>query len=551
MTLIHNRNFARLLPSTSFILGALMIVGMEFLSVTTPAHAAPELSAVAERRRVRNPIFVCPPELRPRVDFWLDIFTRYGKHQSVIHHREYPQAVFGVLDFRREAEELSPIALEKHRKQRIESAISQVVGIIKRIESGDEPSTEAERRVIEVMKRVPGRNKYARIIENPELIRSQTGIREKCAEAIQRSGLYLPEIERIFVREFGLPVELTRLPFIESSFDYRAYSSVGAAGIWQFMPKTGKQFLTINRLVDERRDPIIASYAAARYLQGGFEALGSWPLAITAYNHGRAGVARKVRDFGTSDIVKLIERPGDKPFGFASSNFYPEFLAALDVFDNPQQYFPEVKIPAPVEVDRIPLQIAMPITQVARKLDVSVAELRQVNFALADAVWDGRAAVPRGYVVKVPRGGATVLADLHEPELVAPRPPPPARQQYAAAYHRVRKGETLASIASRYGTSIAELKRINQISGDSIRIGQQLAVAESGMVREAEAPRRPGAQRVTYVVRSGDTLHGIAKRFGVSVAHIRELNRLQSAKIRVGQSLVMDPKRSSVGEQRP
>lgn len=550
MTLIHNRTFARLLPNTSLILGALIIVGAELLSVPSLAKAAPELSAVAERRRVRNPIFVCPPELRPRVDFWLDIFTRYGKHQSVIHHREYPQAVFGVLDFRREAEELSPIALEKHREQRIESAISQVVGIIKRIESGDEPSTEAERRVIEVMKRVPGRNKYARVIENPKLIRSQRGIREKCAEAIQRSGLYLPEIERIFVREFGLPVELTRLPFIESSFDYRAYSSVGAAGIWQFMPKTGRQFLTINRLVDERRDPIIASYAAARYLQGGFEALGSWPLAITAYNHGRAGVARKVRDFGTSDIVKLIERPGDRPFGFASSNFYPEFLAALDVFDDPHKYFPEVKIPAPVEVDRIPLQIAMPITQVARKLGVTVAELRQVNFALADAVWDGRAAVPRGYVVKVPRDGATVLADLHEPELVAPRPPPPARQQYAAAFHRVRKGETLASIASRYGTSISELKRINQISGDSIRVGQQLAVAESGMVRGAEAPRRPGAQRITYVVKSGDTLHGIAKRFGVSVAHIRELNRLQSAKIRVGQSLVMESKRG-VGEQRP
>ncbi|NDC39292.1 MAG: LysM peptidoglycan-binding domain-containing protein, partial [Proteobacteria bacterium] len=509
----------------------------------------PDGVVVGSRPRPRSAAFICPPELRPRVDFWIDIFTRYGKNHAVIHHREYPQAVFAVLDFTREAEEMPAAELEKFRKRMVEATIARARGIIRELAAGAAPSSPAERRVADAMKLVPGRNRYGAILEDPDLIRSQTGIREKGAEAVERSGKYLPEMERIFVREFGLPVELTRLPFIESSFDYRAYSSVGAAGIWQFMPRTGRQFLTINRLVDERRDPLVSTYAAARYLQGGYEALGSWPLAVTAYNHGRAGVARKVREYGTTDIVRLIERPGDKPFGFASSNFYPELLAALDVFDDPHRYFPEVRIASPVEVTRVPLQAAMPISQVARKVNVSVDELREVNLALADAIWSGRVAVPKGYQVRVPRQGGVTVARLSEPEIGAPEQPAKTGG-YAAAYHRVRKGETLTSIAKRYGTTAEQLASINSLNSLELRFGQQLVVAESGMTRQAAAPASTAPARIVYTIKSGDSLHSIAKRFGVSVAHIREVNRLESTTVKVGQTVVIQPSRTAANSKK-
>jgi membrane-bound lytic murein transglycosylase D len=126
------------------------------------------------------------------------------------------------------------------------------------------------------------------------------------ADAIRVSRHYLKAMEVIFRRE-GVPVELTRLPFIESSFDVQAYSKVGAAGIWQFMPSTGRLYnLRINPAFDERRDPLMASEAAARFLKANYEKLGSWPLAITAYNYGPAGLATAVNTLNTADIATII-----------------------------------------------------------------------------------------------------------------------------------------------------------------------------------------------------------------------------------------------------
>src|SRR5262245_20063059 len=135
-------------------------------------------------------------------------------------------------------------------------------------------------------------------------------------------------METIFERE-GLPVALTRLPLVESCFNVRAYSKVGAAGIWQFMPSTGRYYLRIDNAVDERRDPVTATVAAATHLKGNYEVLHSWPLAITAYNYCRAGMANAVSTVGSSDIVDIIQHYHGPAFKFASRNFYAEFLAAL------------------------------------------------------------------------------------------------------------------------------------------------------------------------------------------------------------------------------
>ena len=148
---------------------------------------------------------------------------------------------------------------------------------------------------------------------------------------------YFPEMERIFVAE-GLPPELTRLPLIESCFNLDAYSKVGATGVWQFMPGTGRLYMMVNGSVDERRDPIASTRAAARYLTNSYGRLGNWPLAITAYNHGPAGVARGVDETRSTDIVTLIRYYDGPGWGFSSRNFYAEFLAALDIEKHQEAY---------------------------------------------------------------------------------------------------------------------------------------------------------------------------------------------------------------------
>src|SRR5207302_759238 len=196
-------------------------------------------------------------------------------------------------------------------------------------------------------------------------LRAQRGLRERFAEGIRVSRRYLPEMERIF-REEGLPVELTRLPLIESCFNLHAYSKVGAAGIWQFMPATGRHFMRVDNLVDERRDPIASTRAAAQFLDRVHDMLGSWPLAITAYNHGPDGVARAVGEVGSSDIGRIVREYQGRAFGFASRNFYAEFLAALDVERDYQTYFGDLSVDAPLRMHERRLERALGIEAAAR-----------------------------------------------------------------------------------------------------------------------------------------------------------------------------------------
>jgi membrane-bound lytic murein transglycosylase D len=230
-------------------------------------------------------------------------------------------------------------------------------------------------------------------------------------------------MEQIFVSEYGLPKELTRLPFIESSFDYTAYSSVGAAGIWQFMPRTARSHhLRVGAQIDERRDPIKATRAAAEYLRSAYRSLGSWPLAITSYNHGVGGVRSKVSKAGTDDLAEIIEHPTERYFGFASSNFYPEFLAALEIFDDHKRYFPEIVVEPPLRVVSYPLRSAMSAAYVARQLGMPIEELREANYAILEPVWLGRAKIPAGYTLRVPVQYRERIDTLLKPEPVPERP---------------------------------------------------------------------------------------------------------------------------------
>ncbi|MFM1846880.1 MAG: hypothetical protein RL417_354 [Pseudomonadota bacterium] len=496
----------------------------------------------------RNTGFEVPLRLQPRVNFWIDIFTRYGKNHAVVHHRDYPQVIFGVFDFSQAAQELGPVALEKFRKTELKNFTAALSRDLEFLSTGAAPRSEVQRKLVEKMKIIPGGAKKYRETVKEDLIRSQTGIREKYIEAIERSGRYLPLIERIFVREYGLPIELTRLPFVESSFDYKAYSSVGAAGIWQFMPRTARLYMSVNNIVDERRDPVVASESAAKYLQAAYRRLGTWPLAVTSYNHGVGGVAKAVKKMGTTNISSIIEHAGDRPFGFASNNFFPSLLAALHVYENHRRYFPGLQIEPTIRFDSVRLNQAVSVGHVTKQLGISPDELRPLNYALSDSVWKGRHAIPRGYTLKVPPEYSVRLTNLRVPESRPVPAGPAASSVYGGTVYRVRKGDTLSGIAKRHGVSVAALMEMNGLSTPKVKQNQTLIVKQ----REGGAPLRvapparsepvqPVPERATvrrYRVKKGDTLWDIAGSFDISLQKLQRANPGVSD-LRPGQLVVI------------
>ena len=517
-----------------FLLLLAFFAGTEIFdsSILTNALAAPSKNptiGVSKAFRVSS-------KLRPRVDFWKDIFTRYGAAQMVVHHRDFPQIVFGVIDLSKEQARMSPRLFEKHRSKVSKSTIREIGKQLKLLSKGGGAKSAFQARMLEELKQ---RNLSPSVLSQwvrDDLIRTQTGIKERYAEAIKRAWRYMPVMERIFVDEFGLPKELTRLPFIESSFDYTAHSSVGAAGIWQFMPRTARVYkMAVGRYVDERRDPIKATRAAARYLKTAHEALGSWPLAIISYNHGVAGVRSKLKKAGNRDLESIIEYPKKRFFGFASTNFYPEFLAAVEVYNNHQYYFPDVKAVSPLEVVSYRMPRSASANSVVKSLGIPTEELREANYGLLDPVWRGRARIPAGYTFHIPaqykeRGEAVlrnfkVRGDTQSSGIV-----PVAYRMSDDGNYRVRRGDSLYTIARKFGTTTTALKRLNGLTSSRIYSGQNLRVSS-----KASSAKRLQYQKVR--VKKGDSLYTLARKYGTSIGALREINGLKSDNIRIGQTL--------------
>jgi membrane-bound lytic murein transglycosylase D len=465
--------------------------------------------------------------MRGRVQFWIDIFSRYGKHQAVIHHRMQPEIVFDVLDFQDKGEKWSEKQLARYRKAKEEELFKEIRSAVKLLSQGKPPRSRFEAHVEKQMQILgPGTKKYTDLLKN-DWIRSQRGIRERYREAVERSGRYMHILERIFVLEYGLPVELTRLPFVESSFDYKAYSSVGAAGIWQFMPATGRTYdLQVSRVVDERRDVAAATKAAARYLSDAYQKLGTWPLALTSYNHGVHGVLRKVTKLGTKNISSIVGRIDDQPFGFASQNFYPEFLAALEIYENPHHYFPGVNIQRPQELYRRKLTRTISASELTQRLGIAQESLQEVNYALHSNVWKGKYSIPAGYTLNVPIQFQHNLATLRLP-----------KDTYVSGQtYQVGRGDTLGKIALRFNSSVEELMSLNGLSSDLVRIGQRLVVSRA---KGESVTSAVTSGSHTYAVRSGDTLFSIARSHRTTVDSLKRANNLRSSSIYVGQKLAL------------
>src|SRR5262245_41124859 len=303
------------------------------LALAIPLLAAPAQSGAATS-------FPRPPELEHQVRFWRNVFTVYSQDQTVIHDTGYLDRIYTVIDFR-QYEQLgySKIDIENIRKDVTEGEIARIRDLLRRLAAGTPRSAlqPDDQRIYDLFKNDPDPYKFLNASDESR-VRPQRGIRERFYNGLRTARLYLPEMERIF-RDQGLPVELTRLPLIESCFDVSAYSKVGAGGGWMFMPATGRLYMEVSGSVDERRDPIASTRAAAQYLSRSYYRLGNWPLAITSYNHGPNGMSRAIEETGSSDIVTIIRYYGGPSFGFSSRNFYAEFLAALEIEQNAERYF--------------------------------------------------------------------------------------------------------------------------------------------------------------------------------------------------------------------
>ncbi len=371
-----------------------------------------------ESRDILPASFPYPAALRPQVEFWKKIFATYSKYQVVIHDSE-TMKIYKVVDFRPllDEEGLDEATVLQIRQEQSKVKVEQIRTILLKLHQCGEDCgelTAEEQRIWDMYRKVDDPDKF-RAAASEDRLRSQVGIRERFREGIQVSRRYLHAMEEIFRRE-GVPVELTRLPFIESSFNVAAYSKVGAAGIWQFMPATGRLYkMRVNNVIDERRDPLVATEAAARLLRENYESLGTRAPGITPYNHGPAGVAGAVEDVGTTDIVQIIRHYRGKHFGFASRNFYPEFLAALQVEKDYENHFGSLQMAAPLTYDKCHIDCPISLRAAARFVNADEDDLLLLNPSLGAAVRNGRAPVPHGYQLRVPSGTSAVFVERYDP----------------------------------------------------------------------------------------------------------------------------------------
>lgn len=343
--------------------------------------------------------------LRKRIDFWIKIYTQYSTKEGLIHDAKYPEIVFEKVDLRVDSEDYRvPEKVRRKRSQKrldnIKSFYRKTLLSIHRKTLKKEALSDAEKRVFELYKDVDEPNKFFAAAHNKR-IRFQLGQKDRFVQGLFYSGRYLSIMEKIF-KERGVPVQITRLPFVESSFNLKARSKVGASGIWQFMRSTGKLYLRINDEVDERNDPIRATEAAAQLLKNNYESLGSWPLAITAYNHGRKGLMRAVRKVGSDELDDIIESYRSPSFGFASSNFFCEFMAAYEVEKNAQKYFGKLERDKPVEFSEFVMSDYVSARDLATYTRIPMDMLMELNPGLANSVWEGKKLVPAGYVLRIP-----------------------------------------------------------------------------------------------------------------------------------------------------
>lgn len=411
------------------------------------------------------------------------------------------------------------------------------------------------------------------IVITPEveqhLVYFQTRGRKWYATWLARSTRYLPMMREIF-RENGLPEDLTYLAMIESGFSTKAWSRARASGPWQFMKATGGRYgLDDDWWVDERRDPELATRAAAAHLKDLYEEFGDWHLAAAAYNAGAGKVNRAIAKYGTRNFFELVHagrylRPETK-------HYVPKLIAATIIAKYPEEFgFTGIEYLEPLEYETVAVPDATDLAVVARCVEIDETDsLVELNPSLK------RFCTPpgAGYEIRVPKGTAGLFAENYAKIDAAKR--------VTFRRHTIRQGDTLSEIAHKYGTGISAIMRMNRLtSARRLRIGHDLVIPIAAGVRTAarpdpslkagtqipasstlvtvkgstrveykakpeprdDAPVTPpaGREKLTVELGTGETLWGVSLQYGVSVAEIKRWNRIRNHRsLQAGRKLTI------------
>ena len=335
--------------------------------------------------------------------------------------------------------------------------------------------------------------------------------------SFQRYGRYKQMIERVMAEE-GVPHDLIYLAVAESSFQPRAVNARSrAGGMWQFMPY-GDYGLTRNSYVDERFDPEKSTRAYARYMKFLYDQLGDWYLAMAAYDWGAGNVQRAVQKTGYADFWELYKRhnlPGE------TQNYVPEILAAIIIANHPTQYgFDDITLDPPVLTDTVTINYALDLRLVSDLVDAPTDELMALNPSLL------RMATPpdTAFDLHLPAGTAAVF----EQRITGI----PEAKRTSWRYHRVTPDDTLASVARTYHVTVAALAEANEMDEDQSISGVDALVVPVAPVAV------PSVHTLLYTTRRGDTLVSIADRFGVSLDQLRRWNKIPTGiKVEPGRRL--------------
>ena len=268
------------------------------------------------------------------MNFWIRVYTEVTTNEGFLHDERNLAVVYDTLKFGAGSSSRDRQRMVDDRRDRHIAALRRIIAALP-TEAGREALSAEDKRLLALWGPNPSPS-FSR--KRRTRIRFQLGQADRFKEGLIRSSSWETHIAETFANQ-GLPPELAVLPHVESSFNAAAYSKVGAAGLWQFMRSTGRRYMRVDDAVDERLDPYRSTEAAAQLLAYNYRVLGSWPLALTAYNHGAAGMRRAKESVGTDDFVKINRTYNSRTFGFASRNFFPSFLAALTIDENPEKYF--------------------------------------------------------------------------------------------------------------------------------------------------------------------------------------------------------------------
>ena len=438
-------------------------------------------SATLPGRLQADDRFPVPTELERDVNFWLRIFSDVSTDEGLLHDNRNLSVVYERMPMPEKTG-------RRERNRRVTQRRRHYQAILKTLAGGKRTGlSEDEQRILHLWGEEAPNETFAAAQRR---IRFQHGLSDRFADSLRRAGRWRDHINTSFHR-YGVPVELAALPHVESSYNPAARSHVGASGIWQFTRSTGRRFMQVDHIVDARNDPWFATDAAAQLLAYNYSLTNNWPMAITAYNHGLAGVRRAMRQFGDTAYADILRNYKGRTFGFASRNFYVAFIAAKEIDQNPDKYFPGVQPEKPVGYAVFELDDFVPVDALLDTLGISQKEFAGHNPSLQPTIWQGSKHVPRDLPLRIPRNlvdGSpdTLLASLSPDQRFA--------EQLPDLFHTIARGDTLSEIADAYATSVSTLVALNGLnSRHRIRAGQRLRLPAAGPAPTIVASASPPA----------------------------------------------------------